>query len=327
MNLEHFIALVAPHFSTAFFLAVVATIGYLVGRSSRREAEREIALARREIERARAVANELEKIANDVHKSLTNHKLLVARFKNRVSQLGTGGDQEGWKQLWKEAEEMLGPTQRLASQIATAYEEIRQQATHLMAFTEVRTDTLTGVRNRRALDEVLDMLVAMHQRYGQTFSVAIFDVDHFKNVNDRLGHLAGDRVLRAVAAVISDGIRQTDVVARYGGEEFVVAMPETKLEDACVLAERLRQAIERHPVADVNLTISGGVATICEDDDANALLARADEALYRAKNTGRNQVCFHCGTSIQRAGGDQTQADDRPQADEEPREQTAVPSC
>ena len=298
MNLEQLIGLVVPHISVGFALAVVATIGYLLGSRSGRGAEQQVAQARREIERARAVANELEKIADAVHRNLTSHKARVARFKDRMAQLGEAGENESWEQLWKEAEEILAPTQRLASQIATAYEEIQHQATHLMAFTEVRTDALTGVRNRRALDEILEMLVAMHDRYDQAFSVIIFDVDHFKKVNDRLGHLAGDHVLRAVATLLNETIRETDVVARYGGEEFVVTLPETSLEEAGILAERLRKKIETNLSADVSLTVSGGVAGFSSGDDASTLLARADEALYKAKNAGRNRIYCHRESSI-----------------------------
>jgi len=298
MDWEQLLALAKPSLPATVGLAVVATFGYLVGRASRRGAQVEVDKARREIDRARAVASELENIANVIHKNLANHKQRVSRFKNRVGQLDVGEDSEHWKRLWQEAEEILQPTQQLAAQIATAYEEIRQQTTHLMAFTEVRTDPLTGVRNRRALDEILDMLSAMHERHGQTFSVAIFDVDHFKDVNDQFGHLTGDRVLQGLARLIEEEIRQSDVLARYGGEEFVVTMPDTSLSEARQLAERLRERVAGDQVADVRVTLSGGVATITDEDDIASLMSRADAALYEAKAAGRDRIRCHDGQSV-----------------------------
>ena len=122
---------------------------------------------------------------------------------------------------------MLKPTLKLASQLAAAYDEIRQQSNNLMTFTEVRTDPLTGVSNRRALDETLESMFAMMHRYEHPFSVVLVDIDYFKQINDEQGHLYGDRMLKAVARLLDDNVRDTDMVARYGGEEFVIVMPQT----------------------------------------------------------------------------------------------------
>jgi diguanylate cyclase (GGDEF)-like protein len=190
---------------------------------------------------------------------------------------------------------MLKPTLRLAAQIAHAYDEIRQQSNHLMSFTEVRTDPLTRVSNRRALDETLETMFSLLNRYDQKFSVAIFDIDHFKRLNDEHGHIYGDSALQSVAKSIDSNVRDTDVVARYGGEEFVVVMPHTGLEGACIFAERLRAKIELA----LNLTVSGGVAMAGDGDNPQSLLSRADAALYCAKAAGRNLVYRHCGGEIE----------------------------
>jgi diguanylate cyclase (GGDEF)-like protein len=190
---------------------------------------------------------------------------------------------------------MIRPTLKLATQLASAYDEIRQQTGYLMSFTEVRTDPLTGVSNRRALDEQLTSHFALMHRYETPFSVVILDIDHFKKINDEQGHLYGDSVLASVAKVLADCVRDTDMVTRYGGEEFVIVMPQTMLEGACVFANRLRERTE----SKLPLTVSGGVASAVDGDNAQTLLARADAALYGAKAAGRNQIFYHNGLQIQ----------------------------
>jgi len=123
----------------------------------------------------------------------------------------------------------------------------------------------------------------------------IFDIDHFKLLNDQQGHLEGDRLLQGVAKLLDDSARETDIVSRYGGEEFVVVMPQTDLEEASIFAERLRATIER----ELPLTVSGGVTTVLDGDTADSLLARADAALYRAKSAGRNSIFRHDGQQIE----------------------------
>lgn len=287
-----------PELPPPVALGAVAVLGYLVGRMRRGMGAKYESQARRELKRAQSVAKELEKIAEAIRQNLSKHDASVARFKDRVRELSAGHEEEAFKQLCREAEDVLRPTMRLANEISHAYEEIRRQTTMLMSLTEVRTDPLTGLRNRRALDETLETLLAMKARYGQPFSVAMFDIDYFKKINDELGHLRGDRVLRGVGSLLDNGVRSTDVVARYGGEEFVVVMPQTEFVGACLLADRLRRAVEREQVADVKITISGGVATANDGEDLQSLVARADKALYYAKETGRNRVCGDDGTHI-----------------------------
>ncbi len=286
------------HLSTPVALAAVATIGYFVGRSKReKQSASSEAQARRELKRAQAVAKELEQIADVVRRSLATHHSSVLKFKDRMSSMGSVAKEGAWQDLCAEAEEMLKPTLQLAAQMAAAYDQIRQQSNNLMTFTEVRTDALTGVSNRRALDDTLESLLAMLHRYEQAFSILIVDIDNFKKLNDAQGHLYGDRMLKAVAKLLADTVRETDMVARYGGEEFVIVMPQTPLDGAIIFAERLRQRIEQ----DLPLTVSGGVTATAEGDDSQTLLARADAALYSAKAAGRNRLFCHTGQSIEPA--------------------------
>lgn len=279
-------------------LALVALLGYIVGR--RRGATHDEAQERnyRELARAQAVAQQLDKIAGAIRRELAQHQASVHRFKDRLGEIGTELTEADWKQLWLEAEQVLHPTMQLATRIAHAYDELRQQTNMLMAFSEVRTDPLTGVRNRRALDEAFESMLAMRLRYGQSFAVAIFDIDRFKRINDEQGHLQGDRVLRVVATIIDEVARETDVVGRFGGEEFVVLMPLTDLSGGTLFAERVRRAVEETGLIEQQVTISGGVTEAADGDDVQSLLARADSALYYAKQHGRNLIARHDGEAI-----------------------------
>jgi diguanylate cyclase (GGDEF)-like protein len=148
-----------------------------------------------------------------------------------------------------------------------------------------RTDALTGVLNRRALDDELHLALLNARRDEQPVSVAILDLDHFKAYNDAHGHGAGDQLLKGACAAWSDALRGADVLARFGGEEFVVVLPGCAAPDARTLIDRLR------PATPSDQTCSAGVAQWDGREAASELLERADQALYRAKDRGRDQVC------------------------------------
>lgn len=154
------------------------------------------------------------------------------------------------------------------------------------------TDALTGLHNRRHLDETMHMEFVRAQRAHVPFSVIMFDVDHFKRFNDTHGHDQGDRVLQAVASVARHVVREYDVPCRYGGEEFLVILPETGNGDAVAVAERLREDIEAMRVDGLRVTISLGVASFPDvhADTADQMIELADQALYRSKEAGRNRV-------------------------------------
>jgi diguanylate cyclase (GGDEF)-like protein len=190
---------------------------------------------------------------------------------------------------------MLAPTLRLASQISDACAVIGEQTDHLTKLTDVRTDALTGVSNRRGLDDALGAQFAILERYGVSFSAVIFDLDHFGRVNEKRGRREADRLLKRVARLLDDTARQTDVVARWGGGEFVVVMPETDLAQASVFAERFRARVDK----ELAVAMSGGIASVLDGDTPNSLLARAGTALYAAKSGGRNCLFRHDGHQIE----------------------------
>jgi diguanylate cyclase (GGDEF)-like protein len=156
-------------------------------------------------------------------------------------------------------------------------------------------DGLTGVYNRRKLEQVLELEVSRARRYHGLLSVLMFDIDHFKKVNDRFGHVVGDDAIRHVAKVAQDTLRTTDVLGRYGGEEFLALLPEVGIEGALVAGERVRRAVAEHPLdsagKELSVTISVGAATFTPALATGLVLVdQADQALYRSKSDGRNRV-------------------------------------
>jgi diguanylate cyclase len=281
-----------PGLPTTVALAVVAAIGYLVGRRQA-SVQQQQESTRRELKRAQGIVHDLEKIAQRVRAELAQHHANLVTFRRRLTDLSHSGDASDWKQLCDEAERLLKPTQDLAKQLAHAYDGIRQQSSRLMSFTGQRCDALTGLCNRQALDETLENYLSMHRRYGMVFSIAVFDLDQFSKYNEEHGHVHGDRLLKQVAALLDQNARETDIVTRSGGEEFIIVLPATELPGACVYADRLRQSLDKQ----TTLTVSGGVTTVADGDDVKILLTRADSALYAAKAAGRNRVYCHTGQS------------------------------
>ena len=156
-------------------------------------------------------------------------------------------------------------------------------------------DPLTGIYNRRHFDERMQAEFAAARRHGTPLSLLVIDVDHFKQINDNHGHLAGDALLKVVARALSEGLRKEDILARYGGEEFVVIARGTSLAGATQFAERLRECIERASCnwqgAELRVTASIGLAQLGADMTVQQLIDAADRGVYQAKNGGRNQVC------------------------------------
>jgi diguanylate cyclase (GGDEF)-like protein len=161
---------------------------------------------------------------------------------------------------------------------------------------EARTDALTGLRNRRSLEEAATAEVKRGTRTGASLSVIIGDIDHFKQVNDRHGHEAGDKVLRAVADLLAGVARESDILGRWGGEEFLMILPDTGETAAFIVAERMRKVVEARamPVEGLKVTISLGVAELLpggsEPERWQEAVRQADEAMYRSKQSGRNRV-------------------------------------
>ena len=152
-------------------------------------------------------------------------------------------------------------------------------------------DALTGLHNRRYFHETLAREVARAHRYNRSLALIVFDLDDFKAINDRIGHLAGDSVLADAAARVRDVVRSADIACRVGGDEFAVILPEATVDDADQLYRRIQHTVSTNPSgAAGRLLFSAGVAELKPDDDAVSFFQRADEALYRAKESGKGQI-------------------------------------
>src|SRR5947207_3370764 len=186
------------------------------------------------------------------------------------------------------AEEEIRQLEELAQRAGPAIENARR-------FREARQladlDALTGLHNRRYFHETLAREVSRAHRYGRKLALVVFDLDDFKAINDRIGHLSGDAVLAETADRVRDVVRSADVACRVGGDEFAVILPESSTADADQLYHRLLGAISNRPVGQAGrLSVSAGIAQLADDDDPTTFFERADEALYRAKEHGKAQV-------------------------------------
>ncbi|HEX4679061.1 MAG TPA: sensor domain-containing diguanylate cyclase [Gaiellaceae bacterium] len=188
----------------------------------------------------------------------------------------------------KLGEAQIDELERLAFRAGPALENARK-------YTEARAladlDALTGLHNRRYFHETLAREVARAQRYGRRLALIVFDLDDFKTINDRVGHLAGDAVLAEAAERLLSVVRSADVACRVGGDEFAVVLPESNVEEAELLAGRIARAINTRPITPAGtVTLSAGVAELRPSDRPTDIFERADEALYRAKELGKDQT-------------------------------------
>jgi diguanylate cyclase (GGDEF)-like protein len=182
----------------------------------------------------------------------------------------------------------LETLEELASRAGPAIDNARR-------FREARRladlDALTGLHNRRYFHETLEREVSRAQRYGRKLALIVFDLDDFKAINDRIGHLAGDAVLADAAERVRGAVRSADIACRVGGDEFAIVLPESTLHDADLLYRRVRSAVSAGPIGQAGrVFLSAGVAELEEDDNPTSFFERADEALYRAKEAGKGQV-------------------------------------
>jgi diguanylate cyclase (GGDEF)-like protein len=181
-----------------------------------------------------------------------------------------------------------------AELIARVRAALRTKAVRDGFIEQATRDALTGLYNRREMDAQVDAAVKLAERHGRPLAVLMADIDHFKQVNDRYSHAAGDEVIREVARRISAVCRGSDVIGRYGGEEFILILPEASIQDAVTAGDKLRRVLTERPVTfeslGIPVTMSIGAAAWEAPMTKSSLLAAADEALYRAKALGRNRT-------------------------------------
>jgi diguanylate cyclase (GGDEF)-like protein len=221
---------------------------------------------------------------------------------------------DAYRQSYNEQRRLVRLSDRMQLELQTANQRLAEQAAELqqlnfalaaeveqrLQLTEelrklVTTDVLTGVYTRRHLFEIAAQEISRHARSGTPLAVLILDLDHFKSINDRLGHAAGDQALKHFVAEAQAMLRNIDVLGRLGGEEFVILLPQTGVDGAWDVAERLRRGLSERPLAigvdTVTVEVSIGLTVYrAEDDSFDRTLSRADHALYEAKRRGRNRT-------------------------------------
>lgn len=187
----------------------------------------------------------------------------------------------------------LAGTLGILGLLSVVYRQLILQAESVLRH-QACTDSLTQLHNRRSVLDVIAHEVAAFQRQGRSLVVIVADVDHFKSINDKHGHHCGDLVLQSLAKVLQVGVRSMDHVARWGGEEFLVVLPSTDIEDARIVAERLRACVAAQVChsakGPIPVTMTLGMAQLHEGESVEQLISRADQALYQGKQDGRNRV-------------------------------------
>ena len=243
------------------------------------------------------VVNEIEDTINESEELEHLKQTISQKMQGIVVALAAyeEAEHERETQLVNELENLSGKLQEMESQsqeMRAKLESQKQLARH---------DSVTQLPNRAAYDERIQFEYARWQRYHNSFTLLLADIDLFKKINDVHGHLAGDKVLRLVAKTLKDSLRETDFIARYGGEEFAIILPSTVGDVALHTAEKLRQAIANCPFhrsgEEVDVTVSIGISEPVTGDSIETIFDRADKALYKAKELGRNRCCVGAAQS------------------------------
>ena len=285
----------------ALFLAMGAAAGWWLFRDMKSGSSHDSA----ESERVLAALARVRELASSVAHDVGEHTSRVQEITTELNGKSHDGELGLDSVVVGTVAQVVEANERLQAQLKTAEERLKQQAAEIQSHaTDARTDALTRLNNRRVFDAELERRFAEWKRLQSPYSLFMVDVDHFKKFNDTYGHQAGDEVLKGVARVLRDAMREMDVVCRYGGEEFAVILPATDAEVAKLAAARARSAIEaarfRIDGTDLNVTASIGMAEILIGEDNATLVKRADAALYDSKKAGRNCAHHHDGTTSHR---------------------------
>lgn len=290
------LAYIAPWVLGSVFVGIA--VGYFMSRSRGKSHEFEV--AERERQNTLKVLVELLKSVEQISGDVECHNTEIRQTAHDVGNLQVTGEMEIVKNaLLTHMVTLLTSNKRLQNDLlCTQYrmEEQAQEIDHVRR--EARTDALTTVSNRKAFEEKLHLVLAAWHRLRQPFVLMILDLDHLKRINDAHGHQAGDLALQKLGGWLRQWLREGDFVGRYGGDEFAAILPRTQLDEGVELARKIcaHTADQASRVTfrgeQVSLSLSIGVTVCGEGDAAESILGRADRALYRSKNLGRNQVQF-----------------------------------
>lgn len=246
-----------------------------------------------------ATLRDVSGLMSNVKQATGEYSETLQGVSERISKVKKPEDMEAvLKSVVVDTNRMMEHNKKLQEQLdlsTVAMEELKRDMERVRQ--EALTDGLTSLANRKAFDEQIARLAHECTESGETFTLLMVDIDHFKSFNDNFGHQVGDQVLRLVARTLTDGVKGRDIAARYGGEEFAILLPETNLEAGIVVGNALRKALAGKEIINRSngellgrITMSVGVAQYFPEELTEDLIARADAALYTAKHNGRNQV-------------------------------------
>ncbi len=243
------------------------------------------------------IADAIEKKLAEVINALDSHNGSIESHQEELAQEKIDDEslKNSLKKILDELEVLKRENELLTLELRKYHADvIRLQGELMTARTEAEIDFLTGLVNRRRFERALLEMISDYQSRGYPFALILFDLDNFKEINDKFGHPAGDQVLKEIALILKTFLRANNVSARIGGEEFAVLVPGATVKEGEIVAERLRSTIANRafsiPEEDVHITASFGVTGVRSDDTIDTILARVDKALYEAKNSGKNRV-------------------------------------
>jgi diguanylate cyclase len=290
-------------------LGVVQLVaGIALGMWLRRHNSTEGQTERQAVMQAQLVAQRLQDLADEMSTSVGEHRSQLDQASQLLSVDSGAGDGKLAELVVNVIGDIMRANQNLQSKLDSAEARLEEQAVELEAhISRSLTDPLTGLPNRREFNERLEERMGAWNRRQEVFSLLMVDVDHFKKLNDRHGHLVGDQVLASIGRALRGAVRREDAVARYGGEEFAILLPNTTLAEATNVAQKVREAVSRvvvsHNEQAITVTASGGLAAILPNERAETLIQRADAALYAAKGAGRDRAFVHDGVECRPADG------------------------
>lgn len=286
--------IIAVMFGVLLFLT--GAIAYTVGRTRRHRYESPVIMGRKDVRRAESTADDMIGTLQSLKTHLSAHEVAISQFKSQIARIRSLDNTIELSEIAEEAEQLLQPTTKMGARLVESYDQLRLYGNILRSYRDLRHDPLTGLQSRRSLNETLRMAIQMIMRNPERqLVVAIADIDQFGEINGRLGNRYGDRMLKAVAEIMSQSVRETDVVARTGGNEFVVVLPDSDAVDASTLAERVRSKIDQ----EFPFKLSIGIAVSIPGDSPVTLLARADSSLGAAKAEGGDRIFLHNGDTIE----------------------------
>jgi len=288
------IGYVVPWVLASGFVGVV--VGLLLGRGRGKAPESEA--IERERRNTMKMIVEVLTSAERINNNVENHNTELQENARQVQDMEAGGETEMFRQvLLNHMSTLMDSNNRLQDDLSCTRYRLEEQAQEIDDVRrEARTDELTSVANRKAFNEKLHILLDDFERLGDPFVLMLLDLDQFKRINDAHGHPVGDRVLKTVGDSLREWVREGDFVGRYGGDEFAVLLPKAELDIGMKRAEAIRAKMAQKASqgashgGQIAVSVSVGVVCATKGDTADSILKRADQALYRSKNLGRNQV-------------------------------------